>query len=250
MRRLEAPSDFAASTNSFSRSESTWPRMMRATYGQFEITMIVITTVRPGWSAPPRHPSLPEHADARPRPSSRTGNASSTSMTRAMTVSVQPRKKPAIMPIVTPIEHRQAGADERDQQRHAGALEDAREDVAPDVVDAHQVLGARRRGEAERVQRLGRGLVRRRHVEDLADQRPEDRGQDQQDDEAERDERDLVLAKAAPEELQGRASGDRRLAGDDLINAMILGVQQIAARSRTQIDSPLGWVSSPTSPNR
>ena len=77
--------------------------MMRATYGQFEITMIVITTVRPGWSVPPRHPSLPEHADARPRPSSRTGNASSTSMTRAMTVSVQPRKKPAIMPMVTPI---------------------------------------------------------------------------------------------------------------------------------------------------
>ena len=65
--------------------------------------MIAITTVRPGCSAPPRQPSLVEHADARPRPSSRTGNASRTSIMRAIAVSTQPRKKPAIMPIVTPI---------------------------------------------------------------------------------------------------------------------------------------------------
>ena len=30
IRASEAPSERAASTNSFSRSESTWPRMMRA----------------------------------------------------------------------------------------------------------------------------------------------------------------------------------------------------------------------------
>ena len=30
MRRFDAPSERAASTNSFSRSDSTWPRMMRA----------------------------------------------------------------------------------------------------------------------------------------------------------------------------------------------------------------------------
>ncbi len=48
MRRSEAPSARAASTNSVSRSESVWPRMMRAMYGQLAITITKITTGRPG----------------------------------------------------------------------------------------------------------------------------------------------------------------------------------------------------------
>ena len=91
IRPLDAPSERDASTNSFSRSESTWPRMMRATYGVFARTMMKITTDRPGWISPPRQPFSPEQAVARPRPSSSTGNASITSSERAMMVSTQRR---------------------------------------------------------------------------------------------------------------------------------------------------------------
>ena len=65
--------------------------MMRATYGVFAMTMMKITTERPGWISPPRQPFSPEHAVARPRPSSSTGNASMTSSERAINVSTQPR---------------------------------------------------------------------------------------------------------------------------------------------------------------
>ena len=46
-----------------------------------------ITTDRPGWISPPAQPFSPEHAVARPRPRSSTGNASITSSERAITVS-------------------------------------------------------------------------------------------------------------------------------------------------------------------
>ena len=42
MRRFEAPSERAASTNSFSRSDSTWPRMIRAMYGNAASAMTKI----------------------------------------------------------------------------------------------------------------------------------------------------------------------------------------------------------------
>src|SRR5215212_11828250 len=57
IRQFEAPRDLDASTNSFSRSESTWPRMIRATYGVFATTMMKMTTERPGWMRPPAQPS-------------------------------------------------------------------------------------------------------------------------------------------------------------------------------------------------
>ena len=56
IRAFEAPSERDASTNSFSRSDSTWPRMMRATYGVFARTMMASTTESPGWIRPPRQP--------------------------------------------------------------------------------------------------------------------------------------------------------------------------------------------------
>ena len=83
--------------------------------------------------------------------------------------------------------HRQAGADERDQQRHAGAVEDAREDVAPERVDAE--AGARRSGPTAARSRRARRSTPRSAVgapRSVADQRREDRHQDQQDDERER----------------------------------------------------------------
>ena len=48
MRRFEAPSERAASTNSFSRSDSTWPRMMRAMYVQLTSAITKITVPHAG----------------------------------------------------------------------------------------------------------------------------------------------------------------------------------------------------------
>ena len=203
--------------------------------------MIAITIVRPGCSRPPRQPSLVEHADARPRPSSSTGNASMMSITREISVSTQPRKKPAIMPIVTPMATDRPVPTKRHDQRDLGAGEHAGEDVAPDRVHAHQVLARRPGRQAEqRVQRGRRGLVGRWRADELADRRREDRRDDQQHDERQGGQRHLVLAKAPPEELQRRPRGHRRVARDDRVDAVVLGVQQIAgACSSTQILSPL-----------
>src|SRR6478735_2967259 len=65
MRLLLAPSERAASTNSFSRSESVVERTMRAMYGHVKAEM--------------------------PMASSSTGSASTTSLMRMTTVSVKPR---------------------------------------------------------------------------------------------------------------------------------------------------------------
>jgi hypothetical protein len=70
--------------------------------------MTKITTPRPGLIRPPRQPApaplpvLNVHAAASPIASIRYGIASSTSTTREMTVSVQPRKYPARRPVTTP----------------------------------------------------------------------------------------------------------------------------------------------------
>src|SRR5215208_5030579 len=63
IRVFEAPSDRADSTNSFSRSDSTWPRTVRAMYVQLMIAITMITTGRPGWIRPPMQPSAPEQQD-------------------------------------------------------------------------------------------------------------------------------------------------------------------------------------------
>ena len=173
-------------------------------------------------------------------------------MMRAITVSTQPRKKPAIMPIVTPIVDRQAGADERHQQRDARAVEHAREDVAPERVDAEEVLAARP-GRAARSRQarpccrtFGSGVPRILRISGAKIATRISRTM-----KVPRGQRDLVLAEAAPEELQRRTRSDRRLTGDDLVDAAVLGVQQIAgASSRTQIDCSPRVGCSPNSPNR
>ena len=55
------------------------------------IAITMITTGRPGWIRPLKQPLAPEQAAARPRPSSRIGNASTTSVRRESTESIQPR---------------------------------------------------------------------------------------------------------------------------------------------------------------
>ncbi len=91
IRRSDAPSERSASTNSASRSDSTWPRTMRAMRVQLTATMTTITTESPGLIVPPTQPLPSEHADAMPTASSRTGNASTTSMMRDSARSTQPR---------------------------------------------------------------------------------------------------------------------------------------------------------------
>ena len=71
IRVFEAPTDRAASTNSFSRSESVSPRTIRAMEVQLVNAMTKITTPRPGFISPPRQPSPSEHDAARPVASSR-----------------------------------------------------------------------------------------------------------------------------------------------------------------------------------
>ena len=84
----------------------------------------------------------------------------------------------------------------------------------PTLVDAERVLAARAQS-ASRSRRAGRrsACSGSGSAEDLHDQRREDRDQHHDQDDAERDERDLVAAQPPPEQLQRRAGGDlgRRL---------------------------------------
>ena len=91
IRRLEAPSERAASTNSFSRSDSTWPRTMRAMYGPVD---------ERDHEDDERHARLDQPAEAAVAPRARGGEAeaeqqdreaSSTSTPREIRVSTQPR---------------------------------------------------------------------------------------------------------------------------------------------------------------
>jgi hypothetical protein len=87
---LLAPAARADSTNSFSRSESVYPRTMRAMYDHENSVITPITTVSPGWMAPPRHPSLlTEHAATMPTAIRICGTASRMSAKRERIASVQ-----------------------------------------------------------------------------------------------------------------------------------------------------------------
>ena len=170
-------------------------------------------------AAPPRQPSVDRarrrEADAEQQHRERQQHVDRCAR---CTVSTQPRKKPrdhahrhADRSPTAPVPTNATSSDTR------APSSDAREDVAAELVDAEEVLAARARSAVPKSSSaLGRLLVRRRRADELADQRREDRDEDQQHDEGQRGERDLVLAKAAPEELQRRARGDWRLAGDDL----------------------------------
>ena len=100
IRSGPAPCARAASTNSFSRSASTWPRSGRAMYGTWTTAMIRIgiSFESPAISSGPIF--KPPSASAVPSasPSSSGGKAHRMSSPREMSVSAQPRKKPAIVP--------------------------------------------------------------------------------------------------------------------------------------------------------
>jgi hypothetical protein len=83
IRTFEAPREREASMNSFSRMESTLPRMIRAMYGQLKSAMTKMTRRFPGSMYPPRQPSLDEpHAATMPMANRRSGSARMMSMTR------------------------------------------------------------------------------------------------------------------------------------------------------------------------
>ena len=81
IRTCPAPMVLAASTNSRSRTESTWPRVSRAKIGMPTMPIAIIALRSPG-------PSVAVIASA----STSVGNASSASMNRMMTLSTLPPK--------------------------------------------------------------------------------------------------------------------------------------------------------------
>ena len=91
IRLLRAPRLRDASTNSFSRSESTWPRMTRPMYAQLKKPMMKISrlirtptpVMKKMWSTEPRMTRIAIE-------NSSTGNASITSIVRLIRVSTQP----------------------------------------------------------------------------------------------------------------------------------------------------------------
>ena len=100
---------------------------------------------------------------------------------------------------------RQARRDQRHLERDARAVEHAREHVLADRVDAEE---ERRRGPGRRAEhRVERARVlgvRRMRDVPCTISGANERDEDLEDDEAERDERDPVLAGSAPEELPRR----------------------------------------------
>ena len=92
MRALLAPSERAASTNSFSRSESVVERTMRAMYGQVKAEITKITSDEPGLHEAVQAAvrATPQEA-AMPIASSSCGSASTTSLMRETIVSTKPR---------------------------------------------------------------------------------------------------------------------------------------------------------------
>ena len=204
-------------------------------------TMIAITTERPGWISPPRQPFSPEHAVARPRPKQQDREREHH-VERAGDERVDPAAVEAgddargSCPRITdrPVPMK------RHRQRDLRAVEHAREDVAADRVDAEEVVAARPFGEPEVVER-GRLLDVRRaaHRRSLRDRAGEDRHEDQDDDEAQGDQRDLVPTEAPPEQLERRARGNGRLAADHRVEARVLRVQKVAcAGARAHAGAP------------
>ncbi len=86
-----APSDLAASTYSFSLSDSVWPRTIREMPAQEKKEITPITIVRLGWNTA-------ASASARMM----NGKARAASKNRARIASTTPPKYPAIRPSVTP----------------------------------------------------------------------------------------------------------------------------------------------------
>ena len=114
-------------------------------------------------------------------------------------VSTTPRKNPGDQAKADPGRERERDHDQADDQGEARAIDDPREDVAPDRVGAEQKLGGaaghpERRCEEVIAELLGRQMRR----DPIGEHRPEDHG----DDDDQPADRTLVLAEVVPELAQ------------------------------------------------
>ena len=92
MRRFVAPSDVAASTNSRSRSDMTWPRTTRAIGAQVNSTMTASVM-----------PRLGPASDTSEMANSSCGRHRVVSISQFRTTSTLPRRKPATSPTSVPM---------------------------------------------------------------------------------------------------------------------------------------------------
>ncbi len=109
IRVLPAPIERLASTNSFSLSESVFPRTTRATYGHEKRTITAMTIERPGLINPPAQPSFVVRA--------RRDDADRDQKLRNGEHDIRPTRKRRVRPAAEEAGHE---ADERaDQYREA-----------------------------------------------------------------------------------------------------------------------------------
>ena len=123
----EAPSARLRSTYRRSLSVSTCARISRAVDGHDVIPM----TRMMFWIDGPR-------TAASTIASGRNGITRNHSVRRISTASVQPPKKPAVIPTTEPMTHRQDRGGEADEQADARAPDELRQHAAPEVVGAQR----------------------------------------------------------------------------------------------------------------
>ena len=207
MRRFEAPSERAATTNSRSRSDSTCPRTTRAIDVQLTSATTRITVRTPGRDGAV-HAAVAERAgggdpDAQQQHGERQHDVDEARQQRVDPAAVVAGQQPD----GDADQHGDAGADDPDEQRDARAVDGAREDVAPERVDAEAVLGGRARAACRTCRSASRsctfGPGRAGELHHAAGRAPPT--SDQRDDHGERRQRDAVGAQAAPEQLPRRA---------------------------------------------
>ena len=187
--RRRTPTARAASTKSFSRWASTDPRNRRAKIGTFTTPIAIITCSSPG-------PSSATMPIAIRKPGDREHDVDEPHQHAVDPAAEEAGDGPDERAERQADRHR----DDADQQRQAGAVEDPRQLVAPEVVDAEQVV-QRRAGTAALVdqrQVLDARVVRR-------EERGEERDEDEEGDQHEADDR----ARIAPQPPQARPTTGR-----------------------------------------
>src|ERR1035437_4215389 len=197
IRESLAPSDLAASTNSRSRSESTWPRTMRATDAQLKnpITKMVIDRLGPV-------------IDTRAIATSRNGMHRTTSTRRGQHRVHEAAEETGGEPDDDPGHHGDARGDDTDEQRDPRAVGDPDKDVAAQIVGAHPELARGAHGQAIGGQPDLAVLLVRWVAGDHGGKRSEDRHQNDEDDDDERDHGDAIAAQSLPREQPWAASLD------------------------------------------
>ena len=128
--RRGTPIARAARTKSFPFCPSTDPRRSRAKIGTLTTPIAIMIEKSPG-------PSIA----AMPMAMRSPGIESMMSISRMITLSVLPPKKPGHRAEQEPDRHSDTDGDDADEERETGPVDDARELVSAELVDAEPVLG-------------------------------------------------------------------------------------------------------------